>query len=151
MKQASLVLRMFCAQIQSLEVDSIIAIEREGAIFFSQIISLQARALRTREVSPGGHLQTVTVMSEAECGSLGKHFRLRAGGWPKDRPSAFPGLCTGQPILTETTRKRSPGTWAWELDPVVILELLFNPITALGELRLFVVSAQGAFVEWMDG
>ena len=113
---------------------------------FSSLKSFPCRRGRS-----GGHLQTVTVMSEAECGSLGKHFRLRAGGWPKDRPSAFPGLCTGQPILTETTRKRSPGTWAWELDPVVILELLFNPVTALGELRLFVVSAQGAFVEWMDG
>lgn len=61
-------------------------------------------------MSPGGHLQTIAVMSEAEFGTLGKHFRLRAGGWPQDRPSASPGLCSGQPILTETTRKRPPRT-----------------------------------------
>ena len=61
---------MFCAQIQLLKVDSIIAFKREGASFplHSQIVSLQARVFmnldNSGEMSLGGlgYLQTITVI-----------------------------------------------------------------------------------------
>lgn len=57
-------------------------------------------------MSPGGpgYLQTITVTSEAEFGTLGKHFGL---SWctAEDSPSVFLGLFSGWPILTESLRK----------------------------------------------
>lgn len=58
------------------------------------------------EMSLGGPAITVIFMVGAEFGQLGKHFRLRAGARPEDRPSAFLGLSSGRPILTETATRK---------------------------------------------
>lgn len=86
--------RMFCAQIQLLEVASIIAFKRRRRFSSPfQIISLQAKAFislnYSGEMSPCGlgYLQTMT--SEAE---LGKRFRWRAGARPRTNPLP-PWIC----------------------------------------------------------
>lgn len=85
-----------------------------------------------------------------EFGKLGKHFRLRAGVWPEDRPSAFLGLSSGWPTLRETTaRKDLLGWWVWELDSVVILKsFFFISVTTL--VLAWVVSKCLVSTEWMD-
>lgn len=57
-------------------------------------------------MSLGRPAVTVIFMIGAKFGKLGSHFRLRTGAWPKDRTSAFLGLSSGRPILTETTKRK---------------------------------------------
>lgn len=88
---------MFCAQIQLLKVDSVIAFKREGASFPLHSKSLPCRQGFISLKDSGkhlsarpGYLQTVMViMVWAEFGKLGKRFRLKASERPKDRPSAL--------------------------------------------------------------
>lgn len=151
MEQASLVFRRFCAQIQLAEVDSIIAIEREGAGFLlSQSLPYKRGCSGLGECLLGGHPQTIAVLSEAAFGTLGKHFRLRAGGGPRTDPLPSRVCAQGSQFSQKPQGKGLLGRWVGELDSVLVLELLFTPSLPSSEPGLSVASARGAFVERMD-
>lgn len=102
---------MFCAQIQLLKVNFIIAFKREGACFPLQSqpspcrVGVSLNNFRKVCLGGPGYLQTITMtfMVGTKFEKWGRHFQLRASAQPEDRPSAFPGLSSGWPILTETT------------------------------------------------